>query len=110
MPDPNMLGPAMLGVTQSISSVGTFLPKLTDVRKADPSDTTFAADVRLGEIAMATVTLGVGIIASSLTGSPVPTWTAVLMCGILIILYEAALRGDRPFEPKAPIPTNVVEH
>ena len=88
----------MLGVTQGITAFTTLLPPLADVRKADPSDTSFAADVRMGEVAATTLTLGIGMISSSLTGSPIPAGTAVLMCFILLCVYESALRGHRPFE------------
>jgi hypothetical protein len=99
----------MLGVTQGITTFTTLLPPLSDIRKADPSDTSFAGDVRMGEVAAVTLTLGIGVISSSLTGSPVPAATSVLMCFILLCVYESALRGDRPFEAKAPLPANVTE-
>jgi len=101
---PEVIGPATLGVTQGIGAFTTFLPRLSDVRKADPNtDTDIAADVRLGEIAAVTATLGIGIITSSLTGSPVPAYTAVAMSAILVCLYECTLRADRPLEPKRPL-------
>ena len=95
-----MFGPASLTVSQSVSAFNGFLPKLTEIRRADPGDVAFAADVRLGEVASVAVTLGLGVIASSLTGSPVPTVTAGLMCLILVVIYESALRGDRVLEPR----------
>lgn len=104
-----MYGPAMLGVTQGITTFTTLLPPLADIRKADPTDTSFAADVRMGEVAAVTLTLGIGGISSSLTGSPVPAATAVVMCFVLLCVYESALRGDRPFEVKGPLPANVTE-
>jgi hypothetical protein len=109
LPSPEMYGPAMLGVTQGITTFTTLLPPLADIRKADPTDTSFAGDVRMGEVAAVTLTLGIGMISSSLTGSPVPAGTAVLMCFILLCVYESALRGNRPFEAKMPLPANVTE-
>lgn len=98
---PELIGPATLGVTQGISAFVTFLPKLSEVRKANVEvNTDTAADVRLGEIAAVTLTLGIGVITSSLTGSPVPAYTAVFMCAVLVTLYECTLRADRPLEPK----------
>jgi hypothetical protein len=107
---PELIGPATLGVTQGITAFTTFLPKLSDVRKANPeTDTDTAADVRLGEIAAVTLTIGIGVITSSLTGSPIPAYTAVFMCLILVCLYESTLRADRPLEPKSRFLTIVPE-
>lgn len=98
----DMFGPAMLGVTAGINTFATMLPKLTDIRKADPvNNPDVAADVRMGEVASVTLTMGIGVIASSLTRSSVPTFTALVMCTILVAVYESALRADRPFENAA---------
>lgn len=109
LPNPEMYGPAMLGVTQGITAFTTLIPSLSDIRKADPTDLSFAADVRMGEVAAVTLTVGIGMISSSLTGSPIPAGTAVLMCFILLCVYEGALRGDRPFEVKTSLPDNVTQ-
>lgn len=101
---PEIIGPATLGVTQGIGAFTTFLPKLSDVRKANPTDDpAMAADVRLGEIAAVSATVGIGIITSSLTGSPIPAYTALAMSLVLVTLYECTLRADRPLEPKIPL-------
>ena len=101
---PELIGPATLGVTQGITAFTTFLPRLSEVRKADPVvDPAMAADVRLGEIAAVTLTVGIGVITSSLTGSPVPAYTALAMSLVLVALYECTLRADRPLEPKLPL-------
>lgn len=101
MNNPDLFGPAMLGVTGGIQAFMSVLPKLTDIRKADPiNNPEVAADVRLGEVAGVTLTLGIGAIASSLTGSPVPALTALFMCIILVAVYESTLRAERPFESR----------
>lgn len=103
MNDANIFGPAMLGVTSGIQSFLTLMPKITDIRAANPSENPgIAADVRLAEVAGVTLTLGVGVIASSLTGSPVPAFTSLLMSVILVTIYESTLRADRPFEAIRP--------
>lgn len=94
----DIFGPAMLGVTSGIQAFQSFLPRLTDIRKANAEDSSFAADVRMGEVAGVTLTLGIGVIASSLTRSPIPAFTSLLMCLILVMVYETTLRADRPFE------------
>lgn len=109
MPSPEVFGPAMLGVTQGVTAFTTLMPSLSDIRKADPTDTSFAADVRMGEVAAVTLTIGIGAISSSLIGSPVPAITSVFMCLILVAVYESALRGDRPFEAKISLPDNVTQ-
>lgn len=89
----------MLGVTAGINTFANFLPKFSDIRKADPvNNPDIAADVRMGELAGVTLTMGIGVIASSLTRSSVPTFTALVMCVFLVGVYESALRADRPFE------------
>lgn len=99
--NPDMFGPASLAIAQGVTAFNVFLPKITDIRKANPADNPdFAADVRIGEVAAVTVTMGIGLIASSLTRNSVPALVSGLVCLILIFLYESVLRADRPLEPK----------
>jgi len=99
--DPALFGPATLAVTQGIGAFVTFLPKFSDIRIANPTnDPAFAADVRMGEVAASVLTLGVGAIVSSLTGSPIPAISALVMTFILIAMYETTLRANRPLEAK----------
>lgn len=53
-------------------------------------------DVRMGEIAASSITLGIGVIASGLSGSPIPIIVGAVMAGFLIVLYESALRYEGP--------------
>lgn len=94
-----MFGPASLAVGQTVSAFSSFLPPLSQVRKATAENSEMIGDVRLGEIAAVTVSLGTGAIASSLTGSPVPILAGAVMALVLVCLYETALRADRPLEP-----------
>lgn len=108
LPDPDIFGPATLSVTQGITAFSTFLPKLSEVRKATPENNPdIAGDVRMGEVAAATITLGMGMIASSLTGSPVPAFASLIMTCVLIGIYETALRADMPLNPKNPLQATV---
>lgn len=92
--DPSIIGPSTLALTQAVGSFNAFLPKLSDVRKAHPeTDPSLTNDVRTGEVAAVALTVGVGAIASSLTGSPVPTVVAVVAAVGLVIMYEATLRA-----------------
>jgi len=96
--DPAVFGPATLAMTQGFTAFNAFLPPLSEVRKRDVTDVEFAADVRMGELAAVGVTLGIGAITSSLTGSPVPTVVAGVMGLGLVFIYESALRANRPLE------------
>lgn len=108
--DPGIIGVALTTVTQGATQFHSFLPPLRDVRRADPvNDPQTAADVRIGEVAAVTLTVGIGVIASSLTGSNVPAVTAVVMCAVLVCLYESTLRADRPLEPKSVLKLAPVE-
>jgi hypothetical protein len=99
--DPGILGPATLAISSGVSAFQSFLPKLSEIRKASPSDDpSFAADVRMGEVAAVAVTVGVGAVASSLTGSPTPAVVAVVIAVGLVVMYESTLNADRPMEPK----------
>jgi hypothetical protein len=100
VPSPEMFGPASMVLSQTISSFGNFLPSLSEIRKADPNDPDIAGDVRLGEIAASALAIGVGAIAGSLLGSPVPTFIAALTAIALIVIYENALRRNRPMDPR----------
>lgn len=97
----DVFGPATLAATQGFSAFQTFLPRLSEVRKSDPvNDPDIIGDVRMGEVAAMATTLGIGAISSSLSRSPIPMYAALFICIVLICVYEAALRGDRPFTPK----------
>lgn len=101
MVDPNLIGPSTLAISQAVGSFNAFLPKLADIRKANPEhDPSFAADVRTGELAAVALTVGVGAIVSSLTNSPVPVTVGVITALGLVILYETTLKADRPMERK----------
>lgn len=102
MIDPNLIGPTTLAISQAVGAFNTFLPSISEIRKNDPvANPEFAADVRVGEVAAVTITLGVGAIVSSLTGSSAPTVVALVACLGLIVLYETTLRAERPLESKA---------
>lgn len=97
----DVVGPATLAITQAVGSFQFFLPRLSDVRKADiTKDPGIVGDVRMGELAAGTLCLGVGTIVSALTQSPIPALVAMLMAAILIAVYEATLIADRPMEPR----------
>lgn len=81
---------ALTSATQASNSFPMYMPKFSEIRQAKPDDP-IAADVRLGEIAAITITLGIGVIASYLSSSSVPAIAGAVMCAILVGLYEYAL-------------------
>lgn len=96
----DIVGPASLVVSQSFGAFQFFLPKLSDVRKASPNDPDMVGDVRMGEVGAITLAVGTGAILSSLTQSAVPAVVALLIVIVLVCLYEMALNGERPGNPK----------
>ena len=101
MTSAEMVGPASLAISQGVTAFLSFMPKLSEIRKADPkNDPGMVGDVRMGEVAATAVCVGVGAIVSSLTGNPVPAFVAVVVALTLICIYESALASDRAWEPK----------
>jgi len=97
LPSPELYGPATLALTLGFTAFQTYLPKLSEVRRATPeTHPDVAADVRVGEIAASVVTIGAGLIASSLTGSPLPTFISAIVILVLIGLYESTLQAKNP--------------
>lgn len=92
-------GPAAMAVGQTVGGFSTFLPRLSEVRKAMPNDPDMVGDVRLGEVAAVSLSLGVGAITAALTKSPIPVYAALFMSVMLVVIYECALNGTRLFEP-----------
>lgn len=94
MANPEALGPASISIGTATSAFMGFLPKFSDVRRADPNDEGIQKDIRLGQIAACSVALGTGVIVSSLSGSPAPAIVAVLMCVILVWCYSNARKAE----------------
>lgn len=93
--DPGLIGPTTMGLTQSLSLFQGFLPKFSEIRKENPSaNPDFVQDVRMGELAASLLTLGIGALMSSLTGTPYPAIVAAITALGLVALYESALRAN----------------
>lgn len=96
------IGIAAIALTQSMAQFQAYMPKLSEIRRADPqADADMVGDVRIGEVAAFVGSIGVGVIVSSLTGDPTPAYVSVAVCLILIALYESVLRSHRPLEGMA---------
>lgn len=84
---------SILAMTQAIGTFTTFLPPLTEVRRKSIDTPSFALDVRVGELAAAGLTIGVGAMISSLTRTSTPTVIAAITAAGMITLYELTLRA-----------------
>lgn len=84
----------LLSVTQSVAVFTALLPPFSDVRKANPADRDARADVRLGEAAASALVIGIGIMASGLTGTPAPAVASVVCALVLVGLYESVLQHN----------------
>lgn len=92
---------SMLAVGQGIAVFNTMMPPITEIRKRTPdTDPEFAADVRVAEIVGSVITLGIGLIMSSLSQSSLPALVAIMVAAGLTITYECVLRSWRPMEGK----------
>lgn len=83
---------ALMTMTSGLGSFTALLPELSDVRKS-VGNMDMVNDVRMGEMAAVTLTLGIGISASVITKSPVPGTVAVVSALALVVMYESVLRS-----------------
>lgn len=84
---------AVLAVAASVTALPQFLPSLIEVHHAD-SDSSFAADVRIGEAVTVAFFLSIGLIASSIAGSSDPFHASMVMSIFIVTAYETALRNN----------------
>jgi hypothetical protein len=101
MPSPESMGVAALSLGQSFAFFNQYMPPIADVRKADPGNAEFVGDVRIGEVAALTGSLAIGAIVTWITGDPTPIYVSVLVCSVMIGVYEMTLRRYRPLESGA---------
>lgn len=89
MPNPTDTALAITAVGQSMVAYQFFLPQFTEIRRAD--DAAAKMDVHLGLAAATTVSLSVGLMLSSLTGSRMPMYATAMIGAIVIGAYEYAV-------------------
>jgi hypothetical protein len=87
----------IFSVGQGVASFTSFLPRLTDVRKASKENDNFVADLRIAEIGGSVITLGIALIAASLAKSVAPMYAGLFIVCVIVVLYESVLRQE-PFE------------
>src|SRR5262245_21208192 len=89
---------AALSLTQSVGAYSFFLPRLADVRQASSNDPTMRGDVRMGQVAAAALSIGIGVIMSMLVESPLPAVVAVAVSFIIAMIYSTAQTTDHLLE------------
>lgn len=98
MPRPESFGFAALALGQSMSQFNAFMPPLADVRRSSPSDPVMAGDVRTGEVASLVGSLLVGAVVGWITGDPTAAYVSVIICAVMVGMYEYIFRANRPME------------
>lgn len=96
---PEVQSASLLSVTQSIAVFTSLLPPLSEVRKTVGEAGTIN-DTRMAEAAASVLVISVGIIATSMVGSPVPAMAAIVSAAGLVIMYESVLQAT-PKEMKS---------
>lgn len=94
MADSNAYAAATVSLGQTVVAYTYFLPRLSEVRRADPDDPYMAGDVRLGQIASAALSGGIGALLSWMTQSPVPIYVAAVVAVIIAAVYHYAMNGE----------------
>lgn len=94
MSDNPALGISVLALTQAITVYHQFLPPLTEIRKTDVNDQTGRMDVRIGEAAAFSLTLGIGAILGTMTRSKEPFIISLISAVALVGVYEYVLGVD----------------
>ena len=89
---PELISLAMLALTQSVTVFHQFLPPLTEIKHYDKSNRMESSDVRLGEFASVALTVGIGAVMSTLSGTTEPLMISVIAAAGLVAIYEYALK------------------
>lgn len=55
-------------------------------------------NIRIGEAVAATLAIGTGLVVAIIIDHPAPLWGAAIMSGLLILVYERALRNPSPID------------
>lgn len=95
--DASALSASTLSLGQTVVAYQFFMPRLSDVRRAAPSDEDMRTDVFLGQVAAGALTVAVGAMLSFLSGSSLPVFVSVVIAVVIAACYQYALgtRGER---------------
>jgi len=93
MADAGAVGAASIAIGQSVASYQFFLPRLAEVREAEPDDPNMRSNVYLGQVAAASVSISVGVMLSMLTDSKIPLVTSVFIALVIAGMYHYAMNS-----------------
>lgn len=82
-----------IAIGQTVVAYQFFLPKLSDVRRADDSVT--RRDVYLGQFAAGAVSLAVSVMFGWMTGSPIPVYVSLIIAVIIAGVYHYAMESEQ---------------
>lgn len=98
MADVNALTASSISIGQTVFAYSYFLPRLSEVRRADAGDPMMRGDVLLGQLAAGSVSMAVGMLLTWMTGSSLPVMTTLSIAVIIAVIYQYALNGTRVME------------
>jgi hypothetical protein len=85
---------ATIGIGQTVVCYQFFLPRLSEVRRADPGEPGMRGDVLLGQAAAGAVSLAVAGLLAWLTGSAVPVYATLFVALVIAGFYQLAMNGN----------------
>lgn len=95
MSDINAVGVSSIAIGQTVVAYQFFLPRLSEVRRAEPSDPLMRGDVYLGQVAAGALSISVGGMLAYLTGSQVPLYTSIVIALVIAGTYHYAMRSPQ---------------
>lgn len=98
MADSAALTASSIAIGQTVFAYSYFLPRLSEVRRAEAGDTMMRGDVLLGQLAAGAVSMAVGMLLTWMTGSSLPAMTTLAIAVIIAVIYQYALNGTRVME------------
>lgn len=96
--DPAGITAATISIGQTTFAYSYFLPRLSEVRRADPGDSLMRGDVMLGQLAAGAVSMAVGVLLSAMTQSQLPIIVTVFVAVVIAVIYQYAMTGERVME------------
>lgn len=98
MADSGGIAASSIAIGQTVFNYSYFLPRLGEVRRAEPGDSMMRGDVLLGQLAASAVSVTVGMLLTWMTGSSLPVMTTIAIAVIIAVIYQYALNGSRVME------------
>lgn len=92
MAEPGAVSVAAIAIGQTVVAYQFFMPSVSEVRRADAGDPGIRGDVLLGQIGAGGVSLAIGVMLASLSGSHIPVWATVFVAAIIAGVYHYAMK------------------